>query len=344
MSMNSLHNPPVQVSQSDVYTDLNSLQKLKTSARQDSQAAIPEVARQFEAVMISMMIKNLRKTGMEDPIFNSQAMDSYRDMYDQQLGLELSKGEGIGFAKAIAEQIKYQSGQQGKEAMVVSGAADKLHLPQRRYFPEQYQTGSHSETDKVAPAAGPASEQPLISPEFNSAADFVKQLWPLAEQAGQKLGVSAQIILSQAALETGWGKHIIHQDGKSSYNLFNIKASQNWSGEQMEKSSMEFIHDPQQKIKAIRQSSQFKAYDSFAQSFDDYVQLIQNKPRYSHFFELSVKPKGKAEQSLHDTNYINNIHKAGYATDPVYADKVINVLKSDVIQNYLHKETKLALK
>jgi len=344
MSMNSLHNPPVQVSQSDVYTDLNSLQKLKTSARQDSQAAIPEVARQFEAVMISMMIKNLRKTGMDDPIFNSQAMDSYRDMYDQQLGLELSKGEGIGFAKAIAEQIKYQSGQQDKDIPAVPAAADKLRLPQRRHFPEQYQTGSHSQTDKTASAARTTSEQPVINSEFNNAAGFVEQLWPLAEQAGQKLGVSAQIILSQAALETGWGKHIIHQDGKSSYNLFNIKASRDWSGAKMEKTSMEFIHDPQQNMTAIRQNSQFKAYSSFAQSFADYVQLIKNKPHYNRFIEHSAKQMEKTEQSLHDKNYIKGIHKAGYATDPAYAEKVVNVLKSDAMQSYLLKESKLALK
>jgi len=109
MNFDNLHHASNNLSQSDIYTDLNGLQKLKNSARKDSQAAIPEVAKQFEALMITMMVKNLRKTGMEDPMFKSQAMDSYQDMYDQQLGLELSKGQGIGFAKAIAEQINYQN-------------------------------------------------------------------------------------------------------------------------------------------------------------------------------------------------------------------------------------------
>lgn len=363
MSLNSLHNPAPGTSQSDIYTDLNALHRLKNSARKDSQAAIPEVAKQFEAVMISMMIKNLRKTGMEDPIFKSQAMDSYRDMYDQQLGMELSKGEGIGFAKAIAEQIKYQSANQQTNQQANHSAtplADRaLTMPQRRHFPDYYAPvvssaeSSPAESlsadslvaDSLATNSFQTKEiQQTHSDGFNSPQEFVQKLWPLAENAAQKLGVSAEMILSQAALETGWGKHVVSDRNNSSYNLFNIKAGQSWSGERVEKVSMEFIADHKQQLKSIQQKSDFRSYASYAQSFDDYVDLVKNNSRYSTFINNSPEEMNKPEQSLHDKLYIRGLHKAGYATDPDYSDKVLRVLNSEAIQSQRLNQIKLASK
>ena len=362
MSLNSLHNPSNTVSQSDVYTDLSGLQKLKASARKDSQSAIPEAARQFEAVMISMMIKNLRKTGLEDPIFKSQAMDSYRDMYDQQLGMELSKGEGIGFARSIAEQIKYQSGHQSQQSLQPAEShqpgkslqPEKSHqqveliMPQRRNFPDYYippasLVNSMTNNNKSINTQVKSMKKDITT-DFNSPEEFVKKLWPLAEKAAEKLGVSPEMVLSQAALETGWGKHIISKNKKSSFNLFNIKASKNWSGRHMEKESVEFVADSKQHTKAVQQKSNFKAYDSFTQSFDDYVDLVRNNTRYNFFINDSSKEMNQSEHFLRDKNYIKGIHKAGYATDPSYSDKILRLLKSEAIQNQLLNKTKLASK
>ncbi len=316
----------------DIYTDLNSLKNLKSSARKDSNSALPEAARQFEAVMISMMIKNLRKSGMEDPIFKSQAMDSYRDMYDQQLGLELSKGEGIGFAKAIVEQMQYQQGKIKPPSSEEGG----LQLPERRNFSYQRASEQAFRVKNPSTSVNPVQTTKNLSAQFESPQHFVEKLWPLAEKAAQKLDVSAEIILSQSALETGWGQHIISDGPRSSYNLFNIKANNNWSGEQVEKNSAEFsdsIKDSGRQI--VQQKSHFRVYDSFAQSFDDYVDFIKNSPRYQTYLNKLDDKTGKAEQSLHDERYIKGIHKAGYATDPAYSDKVLRVLKSDTIQNQL---------
>ena len=329
------------MSQSDVYTDLSGLQKLKVSARKDSQAAIPEVAKQFEAVMISMMIKNLRKTGMEDPIFNSQAMDSYRDMYDQQLGMELSKGEGIGFAKAIAEQIKYQSQnspqQAGSSINTPPASAPKaLVIPHRRHFPDYY-AALHPAAEKTGKSPDTLSEtiQQTITADFNSPEEFVQKLWPLAEKAARKLGVSPEMILSQAALETGWGKYVISNEKKSSFNLFNIKANKSWSGQRMEKISAEYSVDNKQQTKAVQQKSDFRGYTSFAQSFDDYVDLIRNNARYNTYINNTLEDLNRSEQSLHDKRYIKGLHKAGYATDPIYSNKVLAVLKSEAMQKQI---------
>ncbi len=321
----------------DIYTDLNSLGNLKTSARKDANSALPEAARQFEAVMISMMIKNLRKSGMDDPIFKSQAMDSYRDMYDQQLGLELSKGEGIGFAKAIVEQMRYQQG----NIKPPSSAEAELQLPERRHFPSQAVSERDPLVNKTSIQGKSVQTTETISADFNSPEHFVEKLWPLAEEAAKELGISAEIILSQSALETGWGKHIIMNGKNSSYNLFNIKVNNNWSGDQVEKESLEFINNKKGKEEQIvQQKSHFRVYDSFAQSFDDYVDFIQNSPRYQSYLDKTIDKSNKSEQSLHDEAYIKGIHKAGYATDPGYSNKILRVLKSETMQNQLTSQAR----
>jgi len=323
VSLNPLQNPlqgSIQKNATtDIYTDLNGLKRLKSSARKDAQTALPEVARQFEAVMISMMIKNLRKTGMEDPIFKSQAMDSYRDMYDQQLGMELSKGRGIGLAESIVRQMQAQVGQKPPE--IESHQPKELKLPDRRQFPDHDSSKAKIDAQiKNVPVKSDVIVKDIVS-EFKSPEQFVQKLWPMAEKTAKKLGVSPEIILSQAALETGWGKYVITQGDKSSFNLFNIKAEQNWQGMKMAKVSMEYIHG-----QPVQQTSDFRAYNSFAQSFDDYANLIKNSPRYNAYFKDIDTETRKPEQSLHNDSYIRALHKAGYATDPDYANKVLRVL------------------
>lgn len=324
----------------DVYTDLIGLQNLKSSARKDARSALPEVARQFEAVMISMMIKGLRKTGMEDPYFKSQAMDSYRDMYDQQLAMELSKGQGIGLAKAIVEQIQSQAG------LVQNGqnGERKLIMPQRKFFMDPYRSVQKDNATAMTRPESVQQKQPVaITKEpsadrqaggkFENPQDFIQKLWPLAEKTASKLGVPAEVLLSQAALETGWGKHIISSDQQSSYNLFNIKAGKNWQGKQMDKVSMEYIHN-----RPIQQKSSFRAYDSYEQSFNDYADFILNSPRYKQ----AVSGRQNMEQTLHDSersqNYIRSLHQAGYATDPQYTEKVMQLLKSEFFQAQAYEQ------
>ncbi len=326
----------------DIYTDLNGLQSLKSSARKDARSALPEVARHFEAVMISMMIKGLRKTGMEDPYFKSQAMDSYKDMYDQQLAMELSKGRGIGLAKSIVEQMQSQA------SLVQDTPKEerKLIMPQRKFFMDPYRSIQKNNVSGMTPSEplqqkqseAIAKEPPAgiqVSGKFETPKDFVQKLWPLAEKTARKLGVSAEVLLSQAALATGWGKHIISSGQQNSYNLFNIKAGKNWQGKQMEKISMEYIHN-----RPIQQTSRFRAYDSYEQSFKDYADFILNSPRYKQ----AVSNNRNMEQSLHDSersqNYIRSLHQAGYATDPQYTEKLMRVLNSEFFQAQNQKNIK----
>jgi flagellar protein FlgJ len=145
---------------------------------------------------------------------------------------------------------------------------------------------------------------------------FMNQLLPHAQQAADKLGVDANILLAQAALETGWGQSVIKNDqGKSSFNLFNIKADKSWTGQQARVSTLEYADGM-----ARKEMAGFRSYDSYKASFDDYVDFIKSNPRYNE----ALKKADNAAQ------YVRELQKAGYATDPRYAEKIMNIYHSQV--------------
>ena len=134
---------------------------------------------------------------------------------------------------------------------------------------------------------------------------------PFAEEAGNELGVDPKMLIAQAALETGWGKYLLnHPNGSSSFNLFNIKAGSNWHGETVSKEVVEYRGGI-----TMQQKSQFRAYNSFQDSFADYVNFIKQNSRYSQALEQSHIPE----------KYMQALHQAGYATDPAYSKKVTHV-------------------
>jgi len=97
------------VSDLDSYTNLSGLATLKTDSRKNSHDTLEEVAKQFESVFLNMMMKSMRdanQTFSEGGLFDSQQSRMYRDMFDNQLSLSLSKGQGIGLARSIVSQLE----------------------------------------------------------------------------------------------------------------------------------------------------------------------------------------------------------------------------------------------
>lgn len=148
---------------------------------------------------------------------------------------------------------------------------------------------------------------------FSSQAEFVLRLYPLAQKAARSLGTQPEVLLAQSALETGWGQKMVRRiNGEPSNNLFNIKADSRWQGDRASVQTLEF----QQGV-AVRQRADFRVYDSLDQSFDDFVRFISSD-RYQSAREAAHNPEG----------FIRGLQDAGYATDPAYTDKVMQVLKS----------------
>jgi peptidoglycan hydrolase FlgJ len=88
-----------------VYNDLSALTDLKTQSHVDPTAAVHEVAKQFESLFVTMMMKTMRESMPEDSLFNGAGMKNYQEMYDQQLALNLSNKGGLGLASVIERQL-----------------------------------------------------------------------------------------------------------------------------------------------------------------------------------------------------------------------------------------------
>jgi flagellar protein FlgJ len=152
----------------------------------------------------------------------------------------------------------------------------------------------------------------------DSPQQFILGLWPAAEQAASRIGLPPEALLAQAALETGWGQHVMSTgDGRSSNNLFGIKADPRWDGERVRRITLEYEDGV-----AVQRRESFRAYESVDESFQDYIDFLKNNPRY-----LDALTK------THDIRaYFQALQQAGYATDPRYADKILSLLEGSEMQ------------
>ncbi len=231
------------------YTDLTGLASLKRASTAQPAQGVREAARQFEAVFARMLLSSMRAASPGDPLFDSNASGFYRDMFDDQLSMELTRGRGLGLAEMLVEQLV--------RAGVVPGA---------RPAPEASQAVA-APTYSTKPKNGPADSAPQ---------EFVAQFRPLAEAAARRLGVAPQLVIAHAALETGWGRHApARSDGGVSFNFFGIKAAAGWSGTAVAARTVEYeAGEPRPRVE------RFRAYDSAQAAIDDYVRLIGGNARY----------------------------------------------------------------
>ena len=279
------------------YTDFSALSDLRRQARHDPQATLRAVAEQFESLYLNMMLKSMRQASMGDPLFDSNNSSMYRDMYDNQIAMQMSRQKGMGLADMLVQQLS-----QNMPGKPVSG------------IPE---VNTHQLNSQ--PMYVPVSKQPVDPTQFESHEHFVEILMPHAEQAAEELGVSPNVLIAQAALETGWGNQVqTLPGGRSSFNLFNIKADQRWQGDRLHVNTLEF-HDGI----ARKEQAAFRVYNSYAESFRDYVEFIKSSPRYEPALRTAENPE----------SYIRGIHEAGYATDPRYSDKVMSIMSRQEVSS-----------
>lgn len=164
---------------------------------------------------------------------------------------------------------------------------------------------------------------PLAPPKkaFGSADEFVNTMLPMAKEAAERIGVDPRYLVAQAALETGWGKSVMRaQDGSSSHNLFGIKAGSSWQGDSARAITSEFRNG-----EMVKETAEFRSYDSYKDSFHDLVTLLQTNNRYQDVVKSADNPE----------QFVRELQKAGYATDPDYASKISQIAKQMTsYQNY----------
>ena len=300
-----------------IYTDISGLNDLKHQARSNQQAAIKEDAKQFESLFMNMMLKSMRDASMGDPIFDNNQSLVYRDMFDRQLALSMSKGQGMGLAEVLARQLSQQIPGLTDKQLTDNSGLTKTNMPHQdaRAFPANIANRLSTHLPQAAYHPPPVAMVRKIdmTADINSPQEkFIRELWPMAEAAAEELDTLPEVLIAQAALETGWGKYISKADnGQSSFNLFNIKAGKNWQGKTIEKTTLEYHHGV-----PVKEVAKFRAYDSYAESFQDYIDFLKSNNRYGKALREAADPE----------KFIHGLQRAGYATDPAYADKVLNII------------------
>ncbi|MDO9140298.1 MAG: flagellar assembly peptidoglycan hydrolase FlgJ [Methylobacter sp.] len=328
----------------DVYTDFNGLAKLKNEARKESPEALKETAKQFESIFLNNVLKSMRAAKLADGALDNEQSKFYNDMYDQQLAVHLSGSPGVGLADLIVKQLSHDkpkpnNNKQGVEdylnkpvGMTPSSSGRSYHgnpsvrakvqptNPPDKIAPLAFNTENRLATKRRWPTETTRSLKLEQRQPITSAEEFIRRLHPHAEKAARELGVEPKVLLAQAALESGWGRSLIKKgNGESSFNLFNIKADKSWRGEQARLATLEFDQGVAKKV-----NSGFRSYGSFEESFKDYVDFIKSNPRYGD----ALKKVGNAERYMHE------LQRAGYATDPKYAAKVMSIYQGDTMARF----------
>ena len=283
---------------------LNPSLPLADAGGKPDNARIHEVARKLEGQFAQMMIKCMREAGFGDSLFPGENQ-IFRDMYDQQIAAEMAKSHGVGMAAVIERQLggkAADAGPQGKQ--VQDYRAAPLWRNGGALVPGMSGAARGDRVVSGAPAdLGQTREE------------FLRALWPHAEEAARELGVAPEALLAQAALETGWGRHVMPgSDGQPSYNLFGIKADRGWDGQLVNMSTVEYKGGVAMKTRAA-----FRAYGSYTESFADYVEFLKANPRYQKALAAARDPEA----------FVEELQRAGYATDPAYAAKLKRILGSE---------------
>ncbi|MBV1929334.1 MAG: flagellar assembly peptidoglycan hydrolase FlgJ [Gammaproteobacteria bacterium] len=312
MAMQSLASSPVAAQQ--VYHSFDGFEQMRAQARNGDSEALSGAARQFESVFVQMMLKAMRDTVPEGGLFDSEQSDFYEGMFDQQISLNIANGKGIGLAEVIERQM---SGMQGG-APAGDAPGDEQRAPLKMPVRSPFAALRPSAIDQSGVDLALAKQNGELQARAQTSATwapaspqaFAAELRPYAQRAAATLGVSENLLIAQAALETGWGQKIIpHNEGGSSFNLFGIKASASWQGDKASTATLEYRDGV-----ALRERADFRAYRSLQQSFDDYVSFVREQPRYSE----ALNPSD-------DKHYVEALQQSGYATDPAYAEKILAV-------------------
>ena len=299
--------------------DLKAGAELRAKAKQDPQAGLRQAAQQFEGMLLQMMLKSMRDATPQDGMMDSDQTRFFTSILDQQLAQNLSTQGDLGFAKLIEKQLGRSTASDGADSASPLAALQRSLLLQHAANSSARFAGGGAERNygiRGTAAAGTVQE----SGETPSAGEFVNRVWPHAVDAANSIGVPPQFLIAHSALESGWGKSEIRRaDGSPSYNLFGVKAGRNWQGETVDVQTTEYVNGEPQQTR-----EKFRVYNSYAESFNDYASLIRNNARFS----------GVVGQQ-DGTQFARSLQQSGYATDPLYADKLNRIINGTTLRQAL---------
>jgi flagellar protein FlgJ len=268
--------------------DARNLQALRNDAARDPKAVAKEAAKQFEALFMQELMKSMRAAQMSSGLFDNDASRMGTEMLDAQMAVSFAGRPGS-LSEMLAKQLERQMGL--NPGPIPKPDAKPLTVPS-------------------APTSSESTERTPRIPE-KAAAAFLDRHERAAAAAERTSGIPATFMLAQAGHESGWGRReIVRSDGAPTHNLFGIKAGANWKGAVAEVTTTEYVGgQPKHMVQ------RFRAYASYDESFADYAALMKQQ-RYQ-----AVRAAGSDAQA-----FATGLQRAGYATDPRYADKLTGAI------------------
>jgi flagellar protein FlgJ len=350
------------VEQAGVYTDLNAVQKLRSSSI-DKDEALRATSRQFESFMTSMMIKSMRQVNAvfeKGNPFHDNASTIYRDMLDQQMSLNLSGKQGMGLADMLARQL----GAKDSDSAVALTETEKTALDRVARHrtgrpllatmipgPVRPIANGHGETGV---SAADSMQKPFVAGVENPArgrmAPVIEQLTPASDQVVQGNDQPTPVAPDSFATPEAFidavfpaAARVAGELGVDPALLVAQSALETGWGRHMirepggEPSNNLFGIKADKRWqgevatvttteyrdgRAVKEVAPFRSYSSYEESFSDYLQFIKSQPRYESALATAGDPAG----------YAQALQQAGYATDPAYASKVTQIFNSDALQ------------
>ncbi|CAH2911492.1 MAG: hypothetical protein CPSOU_2001 [uncultured Paraburkholderia sp.] len=136
--------------------------------------------------------------------------------------------------------------------------------------------------------------------------DFIASISPAAKASAEVTKIPASFTVAQAALESAWGAHC-----PGYYNLFGIKADPSWKEPVTSQITNEVVNG-----KTITITAKFRAYPDWLGSINDHAQFLLTNKRYQPAFAYTT-----------GALFAQAVAAAGYATDPLYAQKIVSIIK-----------------
>lgn len=332
-------------SSASLYTQQNAFESgLRLDPKQvdaRSPEAIKAVAQQFEALFMQQMLQNMRSANSSlvgEHMMSSSQSDFYYEWFDQKMALHSAQSQGFGLAAVIEQQLSRQNTAAQESELDMSliktrilaalatqpskleSNADKSTTNVEKFAiqkPESVENAEVQEGEYSLPSISKKIRQVLDS---SSKEGFVKTIYQQAQNAAKVLGQPAGLLVAQAVLETGWGKHQIRDEqGNNSHNIFAIKAGADWQGEKVSITTHEYIDGNYVKLK-----DEFRSYGSYEEALNDYVAFLKESGRYQ-----------QAIASDNEQDYMQGLQAAGYATDPAYAEKILSLYNADRLQSIM---------
>ncbi len=278
--------------------DAAGLQRLREAAHDNSPEALRKASTQFEALFLDMVMKSMRDAMPAEGLMDSEQGRTMQGMLDQQYAKALAT-RGIGLADVLVRQLS-------PKGVATAAGTDRTAAPASSASSASSTSTVPTDARVPSPSAADAAGKP------SAKRSFVDKLMAHAETVSAATGIPSRFMVAHAALESGWGRREIRNaDGSNSHNVFGIKAGTHWKGKVTDVTTTEYVNGlPQKRVE------RFRAYDSYADAFADYAKTLTHSPRYREVVASAADASGFAQ----------GLQKAGYATDPRYAQKLTRVI------------------